>query len=126
MRAVVAALVLVLALPACGPELQEDENPGEDDVPRDIYMAFDVRYPQGSTPDQVTLVWGLEVALAGSDDERDLGWCEAEAARQVAEYGAVIVTECAPVAGLWCVPASRDCRRTAAECGAGCAFTDLG
>jgi hypothetical protein len=111
------AFTAVLVLTACGPGMPEE--PEDDDVPRDIYAAFDVRYPQGSTPDQVVLVWGLEVD----------GWCEAEAARQVADYGAAIVKECAPLDEMWCrAAAPKGCHRTEAACvaiGSGCDLVEL-
>ncbi len=50
------ALAAVLVLTACGPGMPEE--PEDDDVPRDIYAAFDVRYPQGSTPDHVDVLIG--------------------------------------------------------------------
>jgi hypothetical protein len=97
----ISILTLVLASIACGPTLPDGANAegatGDESpvAPRDEYMAFGVRYPQGSTPDQVVLVWGLERAAIGTEYERDLDWCEDAAAEQVAEFGGVIVRECA-------------------------------
>jgi hypothetical protein len=123
MRSTILALAITSI--ACGPEVVDAQDKGatgdESPVaPRDEYMAFDVRYPQGSTPDAIVLVWGLEVAAVGTDDELELGWCEAEAARQVADYGAVIVRECEAIDGLWRIPRadglSAGTFRTEAEC----------
>lgn len=123
MRRTIFALAITSI--ACGPEVvdaQDGSATGDESsvVPHDEYMAFDVRYPQGSTPTKVWFVWGIEVAAVGTEYERDLDWCEAERARQIAEYSAV-ASECGPITEMWYVPrpggrGSLGTYRTKADC----------
>lgn len=118
------ALVLAVTSIACGPEARDaglaESSTGDAVVPHDEYMAFDVVYPLGSTPTKVWFVWGIEVAAVGTEYETDLGWCESERARQIAEYSAV-ATACGPITEMWYVPrpggrGSLGTYRTEADC----------